>query len=73
MTDVDQLRTVQQLAKELKRTGGFSVGQFRWLIFNGKTNGFDEVLVRVGRRVYIDRTLFNVWLDQQRTGQRAAA
>lgn len=73
MTEANQLRTVKQLADELKPTGAFSQGALRWLIFHSKTNGFDQALVRVGRKVLIDRQRFDAWLDQQRTGQRAAA
>lgn len=31
-----------------------SPGQVRWWIFNAKDNGFDSVIVRIGRRVYLD-------------------
>jgi hypothetical protein len=34
----------------------------RWLIFNGERNRFNEVVVRVGRRVLIDTEKFEEWL-----------
>ena len=72
MTDASQqLRSVRQLADELRPTGGFTESSLRWLIFNGKSNGFDGCLVRVGRKVFIDRQRFGQWIEGQRT--RAAA
>jgi hypothetical protein len=67
MTEAQQLRTVRQMAAELKSTtGGFSEGSLRWLIFNCEKNGLDKVLVRVGRKVFIDTQRFNAWLEWQR-------
>jgi hypothetical protein len=66
-----QLRSIKQLAEELRPTGAFSEGALRWLVFNASTNGFDTALVRVGRRVFIHRGRFGEWLEQQR-GRRAA-
>lgn len=65
-----QLRTVKQLADELKPTGGFTQASLRWLIFNAESNGFDQVLVRLGRKIYIDRERFAQWIEHQ--GRRAA-
>jgi len=36
----------------------------RHLIFNARTNGFDAVIRRVGRRVLIDEAAFFVWVDR---------
>ena len=72
MTASQDLRTVKQLAEELKPTGAFTEASIRWLIFNRTQNGFDACLVRVGRKVLIDRTRFGQWLEAQRTQQRAA-
>lgn len=38
----------------------------RHLIFYAKTNGFHQVMRRVGRRVLIDEAEFFRWLDEQR-------
>jgi hypothetical protein len=40
-------------------------GGLRHLIFNAKTNGFDAVVRRVGRRVLIDERAFFAWVDAQ--------
>lgn len=40
-------------------------GGLRHLVFHEKTNGFDKVVRRVGRRVLIDEAAFYVWLDEQ--------
>lgn len=73
MTEVSELRTVKQLAQELKPTGAFTEATLRWLIFNRNTNGFDQALVHVGRRVFIDRERFGAWLNAQRERSKAAA
>lgn len=65
MTDSQQLRTVRQLAEDLKPTGGFTEPSLRWLIFHRDENGFDQVIVRLGRKIYIDRTRFAQWLERQ--------
>lgn len=41
-------------------------GGMRHLIFFAKSNGFEAVVRRVGRRVLIDEAAFFVWVDQQR-------
>lgn len=40
-----------------------SLGGLRHLIFNAKSNGFNSVIRRVGRRVLIDETAFFDWVD----------
>jgi hypothetical protein len=42
-----------------------SPGGLRHLIFHRKTNGFDDVVVKVVRRVLIDEEAFFRWLDEQ--------
>lgn len=41
------------------------IGGLRHLIFFEKTNGFDKVIRRIGRRVLIDEQAFFAWVDQQ--------
>ena len=41
------------------------IGGLRHLIFNAKSNGFDAVIRRVGRRVLIDEGAFFAWVDSQ--------
>lgn len=43
-----------------------SVYGLRHLIFWEKTNGFDRVVVRVGRRVLLDEEAFFNWVEEQR-------
>lgn len=47
---------------------GFTPGQVRWWIFNAKQNGLSKlgVIIRIGRRVYIDTDAFDRWIDAQR-------
>lgn len=45
------------------------VGGLRHLIFYGKTNGFDKVIRRCGRRVLIDEAAFFQWMEEQNAGK----
>ncbi|GAA4400265.1 hypothetical protein [Quisquiliibacterium transsilvanicum] len=40
------------------------IGGLRHLIFNAKSNGFDQVVRRIGRRVLIDEQAFFAWVDR---------
>lgn len=40
----------------------FSEGSLRWLIFNRKFNGFEKVLIRVGRKILLDEEKLVEWL-----------
>lgn len=40
------------------------LGGLRHLVFHAKTNGFDKVIKRIGRRVLIDEKAFFLWVDQ---------
>ncbi|MFT4059798.1 MAG: hypothetical protein QM652_09635 [Legionella sp.] len=46
------------------------IGGLRNLIFNRKTNGFDQfgVVKKVGKRVLIDEAAFFAWVDGQQGG-----
>ena len=44
-----------------------SIGGLRHLIFYAKTNGFETVIRRVGRRVLIDEAAFFAWVNRQGT------
>lgn len=41
------------------------IGGLRHLVFYSKTNGFDKVIKRVGRRVLIDESAFFMWVEEQ--------
>lgn len=44
-----------------------STSGLRWLIFHAEQNGFNQVIRRMGRRVYIDEQEFFNWVDTGRT------
>ena len=60
-----QLMTVAQLAADPNIP--LSEPSIRWLIFNARQNGRSEhrAIVRIGRRVYVDRDAFDRWVDAQ--------
>lgn len=64
------LRTVAQFAGQTP----FTEPQLRWWIFNAATNGMRQhrVIVRIGRRIYLDPEAFDRWLDAQNTREAAA-
>jgi hypothetical protein len=41
------------------------IGGLRHLVFHAKTNGFDTVIRRAGRRILINESAFYQWLDKQ--------
>lgn len=41
------------------------LGGLRHLVFHAKTNGFEKVIRRAGRRVLLDEQAFFAWLDKQ--------
>lgn len=43
-------------------------GGLRHLIFHSNTNGFNNVIRRVGRRVLINEKAFFEWVDKQNPG-----
>lgn len=40
-----------------------SVGAIRQYIFHGNINGFDKVIRRMGKRLYISVSAFNEWVE----------
>ena len=67
-----QQRNLQRVNQFLEKNPAFTNGQIRWLIFNSKQNGLDDMgaIVRMPRRIFIDVDRFFDWLDKQ---QGAAA
>ena len=57
------LQTVAQFANGTP----FTEGQIRWWIFQADNNGMADadVVVRIGRRVYIDTDAFEQWIARQ--------
>jgi len=68
MANYQTLRTIEQLAKP---NSPFSANTLRWHVFNSRTNGLGEAVIRIGRRVYIDELKFNEWIDSFRQGRAA--
>ena len=58
------LRILNSVRQHAEKHPAFTQGSLRNLIFNAKTNGFDAVLVRVGRKILIDEVQFFQWIDQ---------
>ena len=63
------LKSPNQLAKD----GPLSLGQWRWIIFNSKTNGLESSIVKIGRRVYIDTDGFDAWLVSNNPSLRSVS
>lgn len=56
------LMTVRQFAQ---RHPAFPEGGLRYSIFHAKTNGFEECIRRIGRKILIDESAFFRWVDSQ--------
>ncbi len=41
------------------------LGGLRYLVFHAKSNGFDKVIRRVGRRILLDEPSFFEWVEEQ--------
>jgi len=63
VVDYTNLRTVKQLAQEAPFTTESTI---RWWIYQAASNGFAAALIKIGGRIYIDKTAFNKWLEDQR-------
>jgi len=61
--DGENILTIDQLVLAFPAFGEKTV---RWWIYNGKSNGFEACLIRIGSRVYIDRKRFIEWLKSHR-------
>tara|TARA_Y100000296_G_scaffold13808_1_gene16111 strand:- start:2249 stop:2491 length:243 start_codon:yes stop_codon:yes gene_type:complete len=62
--DYKNLRTVKQIVENAYPI--ITEGKMRWWIFHADTNGLAKAIVRIGGRVYLDRDVFNQWLEDQR-------
>lgn len=49
-----------------------SVSALRALVFNSKTNGFDKVIRKVGKRILLDETAWFQFVDNQKHNQESA-
>lgn len=57
------LVTLQQLTEQYP---AFPEGSLRWLLFHRDDNGLSKAIVKIGRRVLIDKEEFEKWLENQR-------
>ena len=39
----------------------------RWLIFNAEENGFNQCVLKMGRKILIDCEKFESWLEQEKS------
>ncbi len=58
------LRSIQQVAAS--EDYPFTEGQLREFVRRADEFEFDPVLVRIGRRVYIDLVELHVWIEKHR-------
>lgn len=61
--DGENILTIDQLVMAFPAFGEKTV---RWWIYNGKSNGFEACLIRIGSRIYIDRERFVEWVERHR-------
>ncbi|WP_306089641.1 hypothetical protein [Qipengyuania flava] len=64
--DGENILTIDQLVSAFPAFGEKTV---RWWIYNGKSNGFEACLIRIGSRIYIDRKRFIDWVKSHRPVQ----
>ena len=68
MTDINKLFPTKRLIPVTRWNDHHDwppIGGLRHLIFNEKSNGFDAVIKRCGRRVLIDEAAFFLWIEEQ--------
>lgn len=58
----DEYLSVAQLSE---RYPAFSQNSIRWLIFNGKTNGFNKVVRKIGKKVILSLHEFKKFIEEQ--------
>lgn len=60
-------RNLKRVPQFLRERPEFTPGQVRWWIFHAKANGMArlDVVVRIGRAVWIDADAFDRWVESQ--------
>lgn len=61
---LSRLLTVKQMVDTYPHL--FTEGSLRSMIFNRKRNGFDECIVRIGRKILIDTDQLRLWMVHRR-------
>lgn len=46
----------------------FTISTLRWFRFNGSNNGFNDCVLKIGRKLLIDVNKFEIWLSSQEEG-----
>ena len=64
MDNIKQPRRLASVNQTAEQYPAFTTSSLRYWIFNSKTNGFDQCIFRVGRKILIDLDLFEAWIDQ---------
>jgi hypothetical protein len=70
---LNRLRTIRQAARDGGGESPFSEHSLRWFIFQSPQNGFNKVIRRVGRRIYLDLDELEAWIDRQSSEVGGAA
>lgn len=65
----DSIRKLIPCTEWCKHHSWPPIGGLRHLIFHSKTNGFEKVVKRVGRRVLIDEQKFFEYVDERNKGE----
>ena len=50
------------LAQTAKKYPAFTESALRWLRFNGHSNGFNNCIRKIGRKLLIDTAAFEEWI-----------
>jgi hypothetical protein len=57
------MKTVKQLAEERPF---FTESSLRWMLFNRSQNGLNAAVIKIGKKILIDETKFDKWVDKHR-------
>ena len=58
-----ELMSLEETAKQYPV---FTVAALRWQLHRRSTSGLSKAIVKVGRRIYVDSTAFEAWLETKR-------
>ncbi len=64
-TPIENIKTYLSVTQLSKRHPAFSPSAIRHLIFSARTNGFQSVIVRVGRKLILEESAFENWVRTQ--------
>lgn len=66
-------RNLSRVPQFLRERPEFTAGQLRWWIFHAANNGMQQhnVVVRIGRAVWLDVDGFDRWIDSQNPQAKA--